>query len=220
MYSLLFDINHTVFTLWDYPVSGLELWATLITLVSVVLARMNNKHNFTTGIIGCIGFGMLFWQIQLYSDYLLQYFFIVVSYYGYFRWSREDRNAQGAPNSLVFNEQLGVLAVIIFGTIFLGQNIDTLINGLATFINPDYIHIPADLPYRDAFTTVTSITAFMLLVYRFKETWLCWIAVNVVCIANYLSQGVILLTIEYGIFLLNAIWGYYQWGNTTSNQSK
>lgn len=220
MFSLLFDIDHTIFTLWDYPVSGLELWATIITLISVVLARMGNKHNFTTGIIGCIGFAALFWQIQLYSDYLLQFFFIGASAVGYLLWKNDEEKGIDSPNSLVFDERLKVLAIIMFGTIFLGFSIDDGIEGISTLINPEYVHIPADLPYRDAFTTVTSITAFILLVNRFKETWLCWIAVNIVCIINYLSQGVILLTVEYGIFLLNAIWGYYQWGNTASNQSK
>lgn len=206
----LFNIDNTLFTLWNYPVSVLELWATLTGLACVVLARMNSRWNFPIGIINCIGFGTLFYQIQLYSDMLLQVYFIAVSVYGWFLWSKTGTDER----KIRYMESSGVALtgfVILFGTTALALNIDHIMVFAGNLVVPDYVHVPAELSVRDAFTTVASVVAFFLMIRRHVEAWYLWCTINIICIANYLEQGVILMVVEYGVFLLNAVWALWAW---------
>ncbi|CAL9985370.1 PnuC-like nicotinamide mononucleotide transport [Vibrio phage D480] len=218
MYDLLFNIQHTLFTIADYPVSGLELWATLTGLICVVMARMNLRHNFTVGIVNCIGFAILLFQVQLYSDVLLQGFFILASIYGFVQWSKKDAN-EVPITYLKMNEwRVSIIATLV-GTLTLAHFIDPIMNASGSLLVSDYTHIPAELAMRDAFTTCASIMAFALMCQRKVEAWFYWCAVNVVCIFNYATQGVIVLAAEYAVFLINAIWALWAWHTTAHDNA-
>jgi nicotinamide mononucleotide transporter len=88
--TYMFSLNETLFSIGTYAVSPLEAWATITGLASVILARKNLVSNFYIGLINCVGFGALFFQIQLYSDMLLQLYFISMSLWGIHVWSKKD----------------------------------------------------------------------------------------------------------------------------------
>jgi nicotinamide mononucleotide transporter len=54
----------------------LEIFANIFNLVSVFLANRNHVHTWWTGIVGTILFGVLFFEVKLYADVILQIFFI------------------------------------------------------------------------------------------------------------------------------------------------
>lgn len=210
MFDLLFNINHTVFSIGDYAVSGLELWATLTGLICVIMARMNMKHNFTVGIVNCIGFAILFFQIQLYSDVLLQGFFIAMSIFGFYQWNKQGEN-EVKIRYLKMRKFVGSIVATLLGTAALAYFIDPIMHFSGSLLVSDYVHVPAELAVQDAFTTVASIMAFMLMIQRKVEAWWYWVAVNVVCIVNYSTQGVIVVAAEYCIFLANAAYAIAIW---------
>ena len=199
MMDVLFNINHTLFNIGSYPVSGLELWATLTGLICVVMARMNMRHNFTVGIVNCIGFAILLFQVQLYSDVLLQGFFILISIYGFIQWSKKDANEVPIAYASMTQWRLSVILTLI-GTLLLAYFIDPIMNASGSLLVDNYKHIPAELAIQDAFTTCASIMAFVLMCKRIVDAWLYWCAINVVCIFNYATQGVIVLAAEYAVF--------------------
>ncbi|AGN30277.1 PnuC ribosyl nicotinamide transporter [Vibrio phage nt-1] len=215
MFDLLFNINHTVFSIGDYAVSGLELWATITGLVCVIMARMNMKHNFTVGIVNCIGFAILFFQIQLYSDVLLQGFFIAASAYGFYQWNKKDDDEVLIQYMTPLSTFLAISLTAI-ATYALTHSIDTIMWISGNILVDNYEHIPAALSGLDAFTTCASIMAFMLMIQRKVEAWLFWVAVNVVCIYNYSAQGVIVVAVEYCIFLMNAMLAVLTWHREAS----
>lgn len=210
MYDLLFNIQHTLFSIGDYPVSGLELWATLTGLICVIMANLNMRHNFTVGIINCIGFGVLLFQVQLYSDVLLQGFFIAMSIWGFWHWSKKDANAVPIEYMKMNNWRLSVILTLI-GTLVLAHSIDYIMWISGSILVDNYQHVHSELTMLDAFTTCASIMAFTLMCQRKVEAWFYWCAVNVVCIFNYFTQGVVVLAAEYCIFLVNALIAMYRW---------
>jgi nicotinamide mononucleotide transporter len=222
MLDYLFSLEHVLFMIGAYAVSPLEAWATITGLASVILARKNLISNFYVGLINCVGFGALFYQIQLYSDMLLQLFFIAMSVYGIWMWRQKITTMTSQINKLrvrhLHSEDLiAVWLTVGVGTLVLGYGINDLFELIgsttATLLGVDYTFVPAALPYRDAFTTVASIVAFTLMVNRYVDSWVFWIVVNIVCIYNYYTQGVYVITFEYLVFLGNAVWGYLSWRN-------
>ena len=91
-----------------------------------------------------------------------------------------------------------------------------------------YLHWPANLrlvaedqpvgrgernafPYGDAFTTVASLTAQIMLARRFLANWTFWIAVDLVAIYIYWQKELIPTMILYALFLIMATVGLWQW---------
>jgi nicotinamide mononucleotide transporter len=72
-------------------------------------------------------------------------------------------------------------------------------------------------PYIDATSTVLSIVATFLMMWRYKEQWILYIVLNIVTIvmwairmANGSTDGAIMI-LMWTAFLVNAVYGYMIW---------
>jgi nicotinamide mononucleotide transporter len=222
--SFLFDINEVAFIIplagYDsatYPISWLELWATITGLISVIGARMNKIWWYPIGILNCIGFGFIFYQIQLYSDLLLNVYFLLITFYGWVLWKRKRLDGTELYKIRHLDKLLipGMIIILLLTSFSLGLYIDILFNGIGNFvaqlIGTNYVHQPASFPFIDAFTTVASVAAMYLLIKRYVESWYLWTIVNTVCIVLYAHKGVVMMSAEYVLFWVNSIVGAYQW---------
>lgn len=215
----MFDINNILFTVpyFGYSLSLVELWSTVLGLWCVIAFRKNSMWAYPIGILNSIGFIAIFYQVQLYSDLMLNVFFILISILGWFWWLRKDPN--GVPDLKITRmsnmSRAFLLIAISVLTAELAMNIDAIFSGLASTVaevlGTEYTHVPAALPFWDALTTVTSIAAMILTTRKYFEAWILWTVVNVVCIGVYMYQGIPFMALEYSVFLINSILGVYQW---------
>ena len=81
-----FNINTIIFTIFDYPMSYLEFFGTILNLLSVYLVAKNKIWTWPIGNIAVILFAVLFFQIQLYSDFMEQIYFFITGFYGWWGW--------------------------------------------------------------------------------------------------------------------------------------
>ena len=58
---------------------------------------------------------------------------------------------------------------------------------------------------------VMSIVASLLCARLKLENWILWILVNIMSIAMYAMRGIMLVSVQYIIFLAIAIYGFIQW---------
>ncbi|MCW7470949.1 nicotinamide riboside transporter PnuC [Leptospira kanakyensis] len=202
---LYFSIEFPLFSVFGYPLSFIEFLGTSSGLVCVYLASRNHILTWPIGIFNSICFFFLFFQIQLYSDMLLQIYFFGSSIYGWYVW-RKRTGAYIKIQSLGKTKNLLLVFVIFCGTYFLGE-----ITSRLPFWLPNIFVKPPEFLYWDAFTTVASIIANFLLAQRKLESWFLWVFVDVVCIAIYSLKGIPFVTMEYIVFLLIAFYGYYHW---------
>lgn len=203
-----FNINNTFFTLWDYPMSYLEFFGTLLNILCVYLVAKKNIWSWPIGIIATILFGILFYQIQLYSDFFEQIYFLITGFWGWWLWQKmKDQKLE--KNKISVNKRslnLALIALTIIGTF-----------GLGYFMSNIHLYFPALFPiaasfaYLDAFTTVMSFVANMLLAYKRVESWLLWILVDIIGIWLYFVKDVKFVSLLYVIFLINALYGLYVW---------
>jgi len=203
--SFLWDINYVIFTVLGYPLSLIELIGTISGLVSVYLASRANIWTWGTGIINEVAFFILFYQVSLYSDMLLQVYFFVMSVYGWIYWNKNNQSSKKVEklnNSL----RIKYLLILVFGTTLLGflmQNIHLYL--------PQFFSQPASYPFFDAFTTTASILAMILLASKKIENWVLWILVDIVAINLYFLKDIRFVAIEYIIFLVLASYGLWTW---------
>lgn len=199
-----FDINTIFFTVWDYPVSYLELVATSASMLSVFLATRSNIFTWPVGIAAVILVAILFYQVQLFADVFLQLYFLIISVYGWYHWNK--KSAEKSITSLSVKNRLLLLAVIIFSTVIVGLIIQNVHH-----ILPSLFKLPAAYPFPDSFVLVASVIAQALLAKKIIDNWYVWIAVNIVCTALYFQKEILFMSVEYFVFLLMAIYGVFNW---------
>lgn len=72
-------------------------------------------------------------------------------------------------------------------------------------------------PYIDATTNVLSIVATFLMVWRYKEQWLVYIALNLFTILMWIirvlngSPDGAMMIVMWSAYLVNSVYGYYNW---------
>lgn len=207
----LFNINTIFFTFWGYPMSYLEFFGTIFNLWCVWLTAKNKVSSWPIGIIGVILYIFLFYQIQLYSDFIEQLYFLVTGFWGWYVWTHPNNEQKDQENNLKITDNPLQTNLIWAGVTFGG----TLLLGY--FMSNVHLYFPAFFPeaasfaYLDAFTTVMSIVATILMVKKKVECWYLWILVDIIGICLYYVKDVKFIALEYLIFLILAIQGLIQW---------
>jgi nicotinamide mononucleotide transporter len=176
----------------------LEIFANIFNLVSVFLANRNNVHTWWIGIIGGVLYGVMFYQVKLYADVILQVFFILTNLYGWWAWLRGGAESEELPITRVGFGQL-----ILFSTAAI---ILTIGHGFLLHSLTD-----ASFPFVDSTVLVLSIIAQFLLMRRKLESWIFWIIVDMIAVPLYAAKDLYLTSAIYFLFLLNAVWGLLNW---------
>lgn len=202
----LFDTQKIAVEWLGYPISYVELIGTVFGFISVYLASRGNIFTWSAGIVNEFFLFLLFYQIQLYPDMLLQVFFFVMTLYGWYHWGKKSNT----PTITCLSVKGRIIAgiVVLLGTVLSGfvfQSIHLLL--------PALFHKPAAYPFADSFVLVASIVATFLLIGKKMDNWFLWIAIDIVCVVIYLKKEIYFLSLEYLIFLGLATYGAIHWSN-------
>lgn len=203
----LWRVDAVMFTVLGYPMSFIEFVGTLLNLACVWLVARRNILNWPVGIIAVVLFGILFYQIQLYADLLEQVYYLVTGFYGWWLWGRKSTaNKPAAVSRCSKRVWFATGTAVALGTLALASVIQRL-----DLWWPTYFPVHASYIGLDAFTTVLSFAAQILMAHRKVESWYLWITVDVLGVWLYQAKGVFLVSILYGIFLALAIKGLWNW---------
>ena len=208
----LLDINNTMFTIWDYPMSYIEFFGTIFNIWCVWLTARAKVLSWPVGLAGTILYLFLFYQIQLYSDLFEQVFFLITGLWGWWMWLHprtvaETDHKQQLKISFNTLKENGVYLVILA----LGTALLTYITKNLNIWLPQYFPEPAAFPFLDAFTTSMSFLAQWLLMKKRIESWMLWIVVDAIGIGLYWAKGVKFVSIEYLLFFFIATFGLIGW---------
>jgi len=186
--------------------SGVEVVGTLTSFVSVVLTLRARIESWPVGIVSCVAFLLLFYDIKLYADAGLQVFFILTGFWGWWVWLRGGKD-QG-PVRIGFlgpRQRMAVVAVGLSSIFVCGRLFSE--------------YTDAHLPYWDSAIAGLSVTAQLLLAGKKLENWFFWIAVDVLSIGVYFHKKIYLTSLLYVFFLVLATRGYFEWRNILKAQT-
>ena len=185
--------------------SPLELAANVFTAAAILLAGRNNVHTWWTGIVGCTLFGLLFAESRLYADVMLQAFFVATGILGWWRWLR---GKSGAP-----------LPITHAGWRALGWMIPVGLAATAAYGALLHFHTDAYAPFIDSAVLVFSVIAQLLLMGRRIENWPVWLIVNTIAVPLYYSRGLVLTSVLYAVFWVNALISWWWWRRLAQRQA-
>lgn len=214
----LLSVDNTFFTLLGYPISYIEFVGTLFNLAAVWLVARKNILTWPMSLIGVVLFGILFYQINLYADLFEQVYYFITAIWGWYMWQASKKQADGSEGIVITRNTakqnwrwLGVVVVSTLVGTWIMSNIHLWLPGLF----PE----AASLPLLDTATTVVSFAATILMMQRKLESWVLWIAVDVVAIWLYWYKEVPFIALLYFIFLCICVNGFTNWRNTYRGQT-
>ncbi|THD38052.1 MAG: nicotinamide riboside transporter PnuC [Sphingomonas sp.] len=178
--------------------SPLEGVAALLVLINVWLVARRSIWNYAFGIVGVAIYGWVFFHAKLYSDMLLQVFFLVVQLYGLHQWRRSQAQA-----GEVVVERLTVATRFAGGA--------GILVAIALWGWLMHRFTDASFPWWDASVAMTSVAAQILMSVRKLENWWLWIVANVLSIGLYAAKALWITTALYVVLLGLAIWGLARW---------
>lgn len=176
----------------------IEIAAVALGLVNIVLVARRSVWNYPFGIAMVILYARIFFDATLYSDALLQGFFLVAQLYGWWNWQRSR-----AETGTVRIELLGNAARVAWGA---GAAAAIVMWGNLMARYTDASH-----PNWDASVAILSVVAQVLQSRRVLESWLVWILVDILSIGLYAAKALMLTMGLYVVLLALAIWGFFQW---------
>ncbi|HCM62540.1 MAG TPA: nicotinamide riboside transporter PnuC [Morganella sp. (in: Bacteria)] len=223
-----FDINNILMVIplgknEAYALSWIEAVGAVAGLLCIWLASLEKTINYLFGLINVTLFAVIFFQIQLYANLLLQIFFFAANVYGWYAWSRRNDNAEAELKIRWMSPlKTGVLAAVCLAAILLlARFIDPVFTGLAqsmvSILNMAGANLampvlpPDAFPFWDAAMTVLSVAAMILMTRKLVENWLLWVVINIISVVIYYLQGVYALSLEYIILLGVALNGSRMW---------
>lgn len=202
------SVETIAFEVLGYPMSWIELVGTILYLWSVVLIARRNMLTWPIGIVAVLLYAALFWQIRLYSDAVEQSYYLFASIYGWWNW-RRSRRVDSAPVPVGYASRGSLVRTAVL-TAVLCVAAGAAMSRVHLWL-PSLFPAPADYPWIDAATTVTSFVAMWLMARRRVESWVYWIAVDVVGIYLYYVKDVKFVALLYVVLLALAVWGLVGW---------
>jgi nicotinamide mononucleotide transporter len=182
---------------WWQHQTWLEIIGVITGLLCVGLAAVNNIWNWPIAIISVGIYIFIFLDARLYADMGLQVYFMIMNVYGWYYWSKKPVAEDKIPVMRITEREVlfSILAVIVF-TVFLGSVLK---------------YTTASYPYVDSFCAACSLVAQVFLARKVLENWLIWIFVDIIYVGVYIFKHLDLTAIMYGIYVIIALVGYFDW---------
>jgi nicotinamide mononucleotide transporter len=204
-----FDLNFIAFEAFNYKMSWLELAAVMAGLSAVWLSAKEHILTWPIGLVNVVLSSLIFFKIGLYADFFLQFYFFATGLLGWWLWAKRNRNTSDKLMKISYlsRRQQILMTVSIIGS--------SLVFGY--FVNlfpkwyPSVFPTETAFPYADSLVMMMSIFGNYLLALKKIESWILWVLVDMLAPILYYQKGILLISLEYVIFLGLASFALYNW---------
>jgi len=177
--------------------SAAEAVSALLALAYLLLAVRRSRWCWVAGGISCAILVYLAGARHLPMQALLNVYYVAMSVYGFWHWTRDSAAAAGAVTTLPPRWHLAACAGIV----------------LASLASARYLarETQAAWPYLDSLTTWASLYATWLVARVKLENWIYWVAIDVVLAWLFAAQKLYLFALLNLVYVVIAIFGYAAW---------
>lgn len=184
----------------------LEAVAFVFGIASVWYAKGENILVYPTGIICTVITVYLLYINQYLGDMMMNFYYSVMSIYGWWNWSRKKNDTYAVPISRTSPKEKLIGFGLFLLTMIVTYNVYRAFN--YTLEIPNYI---------DIVTSGIFFTAMWYMATKKLENWTLWIIGDIVTIPLYAYRGLGMLSLQYLIFTILAIYGYKEWKKSLNN---
>ena len=184
----------------------LDIVTTVLGLAYILLEYKASVWMWLVGfLMQALGI-VLYYQKGLYADCGLEFDYLSMTVYGYWKWVRGSVSKESLPISH-FPKRLVLPWLLLIAAVW-----GVIYWLLITFTN-------SNVPLADSFTTALSIVGIWALAHKYLEQWFIWIAVDVVTCVLYFYKDIPFKASLYGLYVVIAVFGYFKWKKLMQKQS-
>ena len=183
------------FNTLEFNWSGVECVAVFFSILYVILAAKENILCWLAATISVAAYIYICFSAHLYAETVLQIFYLLMAFYGYYNWNNKEYSLQIIEWSIrkhLIIFVLGTIATFLMGFYF------------ATYTN-------AKMPIIDSFTTIFSAIATYMVAKKVLGNWLYWIVIDIVSIYLYFNRDLHLTSLLFITYTIIAFFGYFNW---------
>lgn len=184
--------------------SYLEITAVFFGLLSVWFARKENILVFPFGLINVGIYVYIFFISGLYAAMSINSYFVIMSFYGWYYWSKKDSQKKHTPISCVTKKEIAISISLLVISLVLIYYI------LTNFTD-------STVPILDSVTTSLFVLGMWLQTRKKLENWFFWVLGDALSIPLVISKGLIFSGLQYLIFMGLGISGFIEWRNKYKN---
>jgi len=178
----------------------LEILVFVFGIVSVIFAKKENILVYPTGLVATVLTVYLLYKAGYLGDMMMNFYYSVMSIYGWWNWSRKKKDTYVVPISRTTTKEKWI-GVIMFAL--------TMLVTYGVYRAYDYeMQIPN---YIDVFTSGLFFTGMWYMATKKLENWTLWIIGDLITVPLYAYRGLGILSLQYLIFTILAIQGYLAW---------
>jgi nicotinamide mononucleotide transporter len=181
--------------------SPLELVAVLVSIAAIYATAQRWLYCWPVGLLSILLYIEVFRRAQLYSDVLLQLFFLCFNLYGWWSWMHSRHDAR--------DEEKVAVDSLSWGGWLLGGVAGTLGGAVLGWMMARYTN--AAIPHLDSLLTCLSLVGQYWTVKRYIASWWLWIWVDIVYTGVYAYKHLYLTAGLYAAFIVLAVIGLREW---------
>ncbi|WP_211344275.1 nicotinamide riboside transporter PnuC [Flavivirga rizhaonensis] len=184
----------------------LEAIVLVTGIASVWYAKKENILVYPTGLIATIISVYILLKDQLYGDMMMNFYFSIMSVYGWWNWARTKNNkkvvriSRTNTSEKIIGFVLFVLTMVITYIVYKSSGIQITISN-----------------YIDIFTSGMFFTGMWYMARKKIENWTLWIIADIITVPLYAYRGWGMLSFQYLIFTVLAIQAYILWKKSINN---
>lgn len=170
----------------------------------VIFTGQGKRSSFIFGIVNTVCYAYVAFGAKYYGEVMLNLlYYLPMNFVGFYMWGKHMNQETGEvvkgrlplkKGAIVYS--LTALAIFLYGLVLKA--------------------LGGKLPYIDSMSTVVSVTAQILSVWRLTEQWVLWIVVDIVTVIMWAYQfaqgGESIATLAmWSVFLVNAFIMFIKW---------
>lgn len=187
----------------------LEFIAFVFGILSVWFAKKANIWVYPTGIICTVITVYLLYINQYFGDMMMNFYYSIMSIYGWWNWSRKKGDKYIVPISRTNKREKQIGVIMFVGTM------------IVTYFVYKGFGYTLEIPnYIDIVTSGIFFTAMWYMANKKIENWILWIIADIITIPLYAYRGLGMLSLQYIIFTILAIQGYIEWKNNLNKSQQ
>lgn len=188
----------------------LEYIAVFAGIASVWFSRIENILVYPVGLINTVIYIYLSFVNHLPGEASVNFYYTVMSIYGWYMWVRKDRQQQPVLHISYSDKRMWQKQVLFF-----------LLFYVAIYFSLVYlkdVFFEGAIPWADAFASATAFTGMWLMTRKKVESWYWWIATNIASIPLYFVKGLVFTSVYYFVLLFLAFAGLSEWKNRVAKK--
>lgn len=198
--SQIFDFFLNAYSETPTSFIVLEAIAFVFGILSVFYAKKVHIWVYPTGLLATVISVYLLYKAAYFGDMMMNFYYSIMSLYGWWNWSRKNNNNPVVPVSRT-NLKEKLVGFFMFSiTMFVTYMVYAL-TGVA-IQGENWI---------DIFTSGVFFTAMWYMANKKIENWTLWIFADIITVPLYAYRGLGMLSLQYLIFTVIAILGYLAW---------